>query len=116
MIEQKLRAPFMNMNAARALATSRVRDSAAVMLALLDAPEYVNAVIASADAMVKCLRAGHKILFFGNGGSAGDAQHLAAELSGRFLRERRALAGLALTTNSSALTAIGNDYSFEDVF
>ncbi|HUB01922.1 MAG TPA: D-sedoheptulose 7-phosphate isomerase, partial [Terriglobales bacterium] len=59
---------------------------------------------------------GNKILFFGNGGSAADAQHLAAELSGRFLKERRSLPGLALTTNTSVLTAIGNDYSFDEVF
>jgi D-sedoheptulose 7-phosphate isomerase len=66
--------------------------------------------------MTKCLRAGNKILFFGNGGSAADAQHLAAELSGRFLRERPSLAGFALTTNTSVLTAIGNDYSFDEIF
>ena len=59
---------------------------------------------------------GEQDLFFGNGGSAADAQHLAAELSGRFLRERPSLSGWALTTNSSALTAIGNDYSFDEVF
>jgi D-sedoheptulose 7-phosphate isomerase len=106
----------MNLDAARALATTRVRESAAVIQSLLEAPGYLNAVIASAEAMVKCLRAGNKILFFGNGGSAADAQHLAAELSGRFLRERPGLPGLALTTNTSALTAIGNDYSFENVF
>src|ERR1700739_13474 len=66
--------------------------------------------------MKRCLRSGNKILFFGNGGSAADAQHLAAELSGRFLKERPSLSGLALTTNSSVLTAIGNDYSFDEVF
>jgi len=76
----------------------------------------LTAVVAAADAMTKCLRSGNKILFFGNGGSAADAQHLAAELSGRFMRERPSLSGWALTTNSSAMTAIGNDYSFEDVF
>lgn len=62
------------------------------------------------------LKAGSKILACGNGGSAGDAQHFAAELSGRFERERPGLAGIALTTDSSALTAIGNDYGFERVF
>ncbi|MDX2067876.1 MAG: D-sedoheptulose 7-phosphate isomerase [Haliscomenobacter sp.] len=62
------------------------------------------------------LKAGNKILFIGNGGSAADAQHLAAELSGRFRTERQALAGLALTTDTSALTAIGNDYGFEEIF
>lgn len=62
------------------------------------------------------LKVGNKILFIGNGGSAADAQHLAAELSGRFRTERQALAGLALTTDTSALTAIGNDYGFEEIF
>ena len=66
--------------------------------------------------MSSALAAGRKVLFFGNGGSAADAQHLAAELAGRFLAERRSLPGIAITTNTSALTAIGNDYSFEDVF
>jgi D-sedoheptulose 7-phosphate isomerase len=57
-----------------------------------------------------------KILLCGNGGSAADAQHIAAELSGRFKKERKALAGIALTTDTSALTAIGNDYGFDFIF
>lgn len=76
--------------------------------------------LANLDASIRrladALRAGHKILVCGNGGSAADAQHFAAELSGRFERERPALAGIALTTDTSALTAIGNDYGFERVF
>ena len=59
---------------------------------------------------------GHKLVFFGNGGSAADAQHLAAEMCCRFSQDRAPLPGLALTTDSSALTAIGNDYGFEHVF
>jgi D-sedoheptulose 7-phosphate isomerase len=62
------------------------------------------------------LRSGGKVLFFGNGGSAAHAQHLAAELTIRFVRNRRALAGLALTTDSSALTACGNDFGFDLIF
>lgn len=62
------------------------------------------------------LSAGGKLMFCGNGGSAADCQHLASELTGRFVKDRRPLAGLALTTDSSALTCIGNDYSFDDVF
>ena len=62
------------------------------------------------------LNAGGKILFCGNGGSAADSQHLAAECVGRFIQERRALAALALTVNTSVLTAVGNDYGFEQVF
>lgn len=106
----------MSIDDSRSLAVARIRDGAAVMQQLLESEEYLSAVVAAADAMTKGLRSGNKILFFGNGGSAADAQHLAAELSGRFRRERPSLSGWALTTNSSALTAIGNDYSFEDIF
>lgn len=62
------------------------------------------------------MRAGNKLMFCGNGGSAADAQHLAAELVGRLVRDRRALPGLALSTDSSALTCIGNDFGFDEVF
>jgi D-sedoheptulose 7-phosphate isomerase len=67
-------------------------------------------------AMVECLNAGGKIMACGNGGSAADAQHFAAELMGRFERERRELAAVALTTDTSILTAVGNDYSYDQVF
>jgi D-sedoheptulose 7-phosphate isomerase len=66
--------------------------------------------------MVEVLERGGKLLFFGNGGSAADAQHLAAEFVNRFLRDRNALAAVALTTDTSALTSIGNDLGFEHVF
>jgi D-sedoheptulose 7-phosphate isomerase len=62
------------------------------------------------------LQAGGKLIAFGNGGSAADAQHLAAELVGRYRADRRALAAMALTTDSSAITAIGNDFGFEEIF
>ena len=65
---------------------------------------------------VDTLKAGKKILLFGNGGSAADAQHIAAELTGRYKTERRGLPGIALTTDTSALTAIGNDYGYDRVF
>ena len=65
---------------------------------------------------VEAIRDGHKLLFFGNGGSAADAQHLATELTVRFERERAPIAALALTTDSSALTAIGNDLGFDSLF
>ena len=74
------------------------------------------ATVAATDAMVASLKAGGKILVCGNGGSASDSQHFAAELVGRFERERRALASIALTTDTSILTAIGNDYSYDRVF
>ncbi len=106
----------MNADTAESLALARIRDCASVTQSLLESKAYLGTVVKVAEAMTKCLRSGNKVLFFGNGGSAADAQHLAAELSGRFLKERRSLSGWALTTNSSVLTAIGNDYSFDDVF
>jgi D-sedoheptulose 7-phosphate isomerase len=69
-----------------------------------------------ARVMSAALHAGGKILWCGNGGSAGDSQHLAAELVGRFRRERRGLSSIALSTNTSILTAIGNDYGYDRVF
>ena len=69
-----------------------------------------------AEAIVGALRAGNKLLIIGNGGSAGDAQHIAAEIVGRYKRERPAYPALALTTDTSALTAIANDYGYERVF
>jgi len=74
------------------------------------------ALTAAADALIAAYRAGHKALFFGNGGSAADAQHLAAEFVGRYIREREPLPALALSTNTSAVTAIANDYGYEQVF
>jgi D-sedoheptulose 7-phosphate isomerase len=68
------------------------------------------------EKLVQAYRTGHKGVFFGNGGSAADAQHLAAEFLGRYLRERQPMPALALNTNSSAVTAIGNDYGYDQVF
>jgi len=82
----------------------------------LEAPRYADQVAAIVTAMVGAFRAGHKVLWFGNGGSAADAQHLAAEFSGRFLRERPGLPSEALTVNSSAVTAIANDFGYENLF
>jgi D-sedoheptulose 7-phosphate isomerase len=73
-------------------------------------------VLAAGRRMSECLQAGNKVLVFGNGGSAADAQHLAAELVGRYLYDRPGLPALALTTDTSALTAIGNDMGYESVF
>ena len=73
-------------------------------------------LLAAAAAIVDALAAGAKLLVFGNGGSAADAQHVAAELVGRFTRERVALAAVALTTDTSVLTSVANDYAFERVF
>ena len=71
------------------------------------------AVAEGVIAMTDCLRSGGKVMACGNGGSAADAQHFAAELIGRFERERQELAAIALTTDSSILTAVGNDYSYD---
>ena len=76
----------------------------------------VQPIVTAAAAIVAALRGGGKLLVFGNGGSAADAQHVAAELVGRFQRERAALAAVALTTDTSVLTSIANDYAFERVF
>ena len=70
----------------------------------------------AAKAIIASLKAGGKLLVFGNGGSAADSQHIVAELVGRFKKERAALAAIALTTNTSTLTAIANDYGYEAVF
>ena len=75
-----------------------------------------DAVATSAQLCIDCLNNGGKILLFGNGGSAGDAQHIAAELVGRYKNERQALSAIALTTDTSALTCIGNDYGYDKVF
>jgi D-sedoheptulose 7-phosphate isomerase len=73
-------------------------------------------LFAAADAIIAAVRGGGKVLVFGNGGSAADAQHVAAELVGRFLRERPAVAAVALSADTSVLTAVANDYSFDRVF
>src|SRR6266702_3314959 len=75
-----------------------------------------GAIVEAAFLITGCLRAGGKVLFFGNGGSAADAQHLAAEVVGRFVLERAGLPAIALTTDTSLLTAVGNDYGFDQVF
>lgn len=75
-----------------------------------------GAVRAAADLCVDALKRGRKVIFCGNGGSAADSQHLAAELMGRFLKDRDPLPALALTVDTSALTAIGNDYGYDEVF
>ena len=68
------------------------------------------------DKIIKCLKRGNKIILFGNGGSAADAQHIAAELIGRFQKERKSLPAISITTDSSIITSLTNDYSFDIVF
>ena len=76
----------------------------------------LGTALVAAETMSEALKAGRKLLVFGNGGSASDAQHMSAELVGRFQRERAALAAIALTTDTSILTSVANDYSFKQVF
>lgn len=91
-------------------------DSIAAKQAILDNPEFLQRIQAAADLIVGSLRQGGKIHFCGNGGSASDAQHLAAELSGRFYFDRPPLNAEALHCNTSYLTAVGNDYGYDVVF
>jgi D-sedoheptulose 7-phosphate isomerase len=90
------------------------QESAALKLRFVEA--NADRVVAVAQRMADSLRRGGKFLFFGNGGSAADVQHLAAEFVNRFLRQRGALAAIALTTDTSALTSISNDLGFDHVF
>ncbi len=90
------------------------RDSAALKLRALE--PLTPQVARAARNMVACLENGGKILSCGNGGSAADSQHFAAELVGRFEREREELAAIALTTDTSILTAVGNDYGYDEIF
>jgi D-sedoheptulose 7-phosphate isomerase len=91
------------------------RSQQAVEKASAD-PKFMASVLAAAERIAASLKAQGKVLLAGNGGSAADAQHIAAELVGRFIDDRAPLAAIALTTDTSALTAIGNDYGFEHVF
>lgn len=78
--------------------------------------QQIEVIVTMAELMVDCYRNGHKVLWCGNGGSAADAQHLAAELVGRYRINRAPLPSMALHTDTSAMTAIANDYSYEEVF
>ncbi len=104
----------MKLETALAQVTASLKEGAELRMKV--AKECGPAIVQAAVVMTQCLRAGGKLLFFGNGGSAADAQHLAAEFVGRFMLERRGLPALALTTDTSILTAVGNDYGFERVF
>jgi D-sedoheptulose 7-phosphate isomerase len=97
------------------LVRSRIGESVAAKQALLE-PPMPERVTALAELVVDVLRDGGKVIFFGNGGSAADATHLAAELVGRFRMERAPLPALSLTDNVSSVSAIGNDYDYEEVF
>ncbi len=93
-----------------------IEASIATKQSLLNSADLVSTVAKVSEILVEALRRGNKLILFGNGGSAADAQHIAAELVGRFAFDRPALPALALSVNSSCVTAIGNDYGFERVF
>jgi D-sedoheptulose 7-phosphate isomerase len=94
----------------------QLRETADILLAMATQPELLATVTNAAAACVDALRRNNKVLFAGNGGSAADAQHLAGELVSRFAYDRPGLAAFALTTDTSVLTAIGNDYGYERLF
>lgn len=98
------------------LVVRRIQDSIAVKQLALQDETFIAIVYRAAKVIAGALKEGHKVVFFGNGGSAADAQHLAAELTGRCLKERPSLPGMTLTANTSSLTAIANDYSYDLVF
>ena len=106
--------PKSSLADARARIRAILRESIAVKQAVLES--QVAATAEAAAVLIAAIRRGGRVFFFGNGGSAGDAQHLAGELLGRFLYDRRALAGQALTTDTSTITAVANDYSYAEVF
>lgn len=100
----------------RTLIEKAFSDSLAVKRQLLESEELLALVETVAQRMVDCLRAGGRVYFCGNGGSAADAQHLAAELTGRYYQDRPPLPAEALHVNTSFLTAVANDYSYEETF
>lgn len=104
----------MDYTEAENIVTVGIQESIRVKKNLLET--MVPLILEVADLTSKSIASGGKLILFGNGGSASDAQHIAAELLGRFELERPALPAIALTTNSSTLTAIGNDYGYDHIF
>lgn len=98
------------------LVADRICESVEVKESVLRSPAMLAMIAKVGVELRRCLHGGRRVYIFGNGGSAADAQHIAAELAGRYLRERPGLPCIALTTNTSTLTAIGNDYSYDAVF
>jgi D-sedoheptulose 7-phosphate isomerase len=106
----------MTDGSAAELARARLAEGASLVESMLADEACVEAIGAAAEAITGAMRGGRKLLVFGNGGSAADAVHIAAEFVGRYLVERQPLAAVSLVDNPSAVTAIGNDYGFEQVF
>jgi D-sedoheptulose 7-phosphate isomerase len=97
----------------KAVVTGQIRESASLCAGLAG---QADTIVQIAEQMTKAFRQGKKVLLFGNGGSAADAEHIACELAGKFTLFRDPLPAIALTTNTSSLTAIGNDFGYEEVF
>jgi len=95
---------------------ARIDESCSVKRKIAEDPAFVSAIAQVAEQCAEALSRGGKVMLAGNGGSAADAQHIAAEFVGRFKLERRPLPAIALTTDTSLLTAVGNDYGFEEIF
>ena len=104
------------MSSIQTIIRSQINASISVKQAVLASQQIITQIEMLTDACLSSLRSGGKIIFAGNGGSFADAQHLSAEFSSRFLFDRTPLASLTLGTNSSAMSAIGNDYGYEHIF
>lgn len=100
----------------RQFATDHLAASVTVLAAAASSPTFMESLLSVSSILTRCLQAGGKLLFAGNGGSAGDAQHIAGEFLSRLNFDRAPLAALALSVDTSVLTAIGNDYGYELVF
>jgi D-sedoheptulose 7-phosphate isomerase len=98
------------------LIKARLAESAAVKQRMIEDADLMNTLVAIADAVVAAYRRGNKVIICGNGGSAADSQHICAELTGKFYLIREPLPAVSLTVNTSSLTAVGNDFSFDEVF
>ena len=96
--------------------TAAVRDSINLKTQLVDDPQFIHTIESAASVCIQAIRQDHRIFFCGNGGSAADAQHLAAELSGRYYYDRPPLYAEALNVNMSYITAVGNDYGYDAIF
>ena len=93
---------------------SQLNQSAQLLIENSDT--LADAIERIAKVLVRCLKGGHTVYIMGNGGSAADAQHIAGELVGRYLKERKGMAAVALSTDTSVITSVGNDYGFDDIF
>lgn len=96
--------------------TEQINDSIDTKKRIIESEELLKIIESASDEIIKCYKGGHTLLLCGNGGSAGDAQHIAGEMVARFRIERKALSAIAFNTNSSVVTAIGNDYEYNKIF